>query len=101
VVLSTWKQLIDDGRCQDGQPEYRATARPAVLLASAATLAAAGIEPGGIAVIGTSAGSASFPVVVDETMVDGVVWAPTNNGRHLGALGMHHGSVVTLGAADE
>ena len=101
VVLSTWKQLIDDGRCQDGQPEYRATARPAVLLASAATLASAGIEPGGIAVIGTSAGSASFPVVVDETMVDGVVWAPTNNGQHLGALGMHHGSVVTLGAADE
>ena len=101
VVLSTWKQLIDDGRCQDGQPEYRATARPAVLKANAATLAAAGIEPGGIAVIGTSAGSASFPAVVDDTMVDGVVWAPTNNGQHLGALGMHHGSVVTLGAAHE
>jgi NADH-quinone oxidoreductase subunit G len=101
VVLSTWKQLIDDGRCQDGQPEYRATARPAVLLASAATLAAAGIEPGGTAVIGTSAGSASFRAVVDDTMVDGVVWAPTNNGQHLGALGMHHRSVVTLGAADE
>jgi NADH-quinone oxidoreductase subunit G len=98
VVLSTWKQLIDDGRCQDGQPEYRATARPAVLKANAATLAAAGIEPGGIVVIGTSAGSASFPVVVDDTMVDGVVWAPTNNGQHLGALGMHHGSVVTLTA---
>jgi NADH-quinone oxidoreductase subunit G len=101
VVLSTWKQLIDDGRCQDGQPEYRATARPAVLRANAATLAAAGIEPGGIAVIGTSAGSASFPAVVDDTMVDGVVWAPTNNGQHLGAFGMHHGSVVTLGAAHE
>ena len=101
VVLSTWKQLIDDGRCQDGQPEYRATARPAVLGANAATLAAAGVEPGGTAVVGTSAGSASFPAVVDETMVDGVVWAPTNNGQHLGALGMHHGSVVTLGAAHE
>jgi NADH-quinone oxidoreductase subunit G len=68
-----------------------------MLKANAATLAAAGIEPGGIAVIGTSAGSASFPVVVDDTVVDGVVWAPTNNGQHLGALGMHHGSVVTLG----
>jgi len=101
VVLATWKQLIDDGRCQDGQPEYKATARPAVLKANAATLAAAGIEPGGVAVIGTSAGSAKFPAVVEETMVDGVVWAPTNNGQHLGALGMHHGSVVTLGAANE
>ena len=96
VVLSTWKQLIDDGRCQDGQPEYRATARPAVLKANAATLAAAGVEAGGIAVIGTSAGSASFPAVVDETMVDGVVWAPTNNGQNLGALGMCHGATVSL-----
>ncbi|HJR90389.1 MAG TPA: molybdopterin-dependent oxidoreductase, partial [Aeromicrobium sp.] len=98
VVLSTWKQLIDDGRCQDGQPEYRATARPAVLKANPATLAAAGIEPGATAVISTNAGSASFPAVSDDTMVDGVVWAPTNNGQHLGALGMHHGSVVTLTA---
>ena len=97
AVLSTWKQLIDDGRCQDGQPEYRATARPAVLKASAATLAEAGIEPGQTAVISSPVGSASFPAVVDDTMIDGVVWAPTNNGQHLGALGMHHGSVVTLG----
>ncbi|HUR09521.1 MAG TPA: molybdopterin dinucleotide binding domain-containing protein, partial [Nonomuraea sp.] len=100
VVLSTWKQLIDHGRCQDGQPEYHATARPAVLKANAATLAAAGIAPGQKAVIGTSAGSATFPAVADETMVDGVVWAPTNNGQHLGAFGMHHGSVVTLGGAE-
>jgi len=99
VVLSTWKQLIDDGRCQDGQAEYHATARPAVLRANAATLAAVGIQPGETAIIGTSVGSASFPVVVDETMVDGVVWAPTNNGQHLGALGMHHGSIVTLAGA--
>jgi NADH-quinone oxidoreductase subunit G len=100
VLLSTWKQLIDDGRCQDGQPEYRATARPAVLKANAATLASAGIVPGGTAVIGTNAGSASFPAVVDESMVDGVVWAPTNNGQHLGALGMHHASVVSLTSGD-
>ena len=43
-----------------------------------------------------AAGSASFPAVVDDTMVDGVVWAPTNNGQQLGALGMHHGSIVSL-----
>jgi NADH-quinone oxidoreductase subunit G len=100
VVLSTWKQLIDDGRCQDGQPEYRATARPAVLKASAATLSAAGIESGTAAVISTAAGSASFPTVVEPTMPDGVVWAPTNNGQHLGALGMGHGSIVSLTSGD-
>lgn len=97
VVLSTWKQLIDDGRCQDGQEEYRATARPAVLKANAATLAAAGIEPGGIATLGSATGSASFPAEVAD-LPDGVVWAPTNNGQHLGALGLSHGSAATLGA---
>jgi NADH-quinone oxidoreductase subunit G len=105
VVLATWKQLIDDGRCQDGQPEYRLTARPAVLRASSATLAAAGIDAGGTAVIspavaGTAAGSASFPAVADDSMVDGVVWAPTNNGQHLGAVGMSHGSVVSIRPAE-
>jgi NADH-quinone oxidoreductase subunit G len=95
VLLSTWKQLIDDGRCQDGQPEYRATARPAVLLASAATLAAAGVQAGGLATISTSAGSASFPAQLAD-LPDGVVWAPTNNGQNLGALGLRHGSVVTI-----
>lgn len=96
VSLSTWKQLIDDGRCQDGQPAYRETARPAVLKASAATLAAAGIEAGGVATISTGAGSATFATELEPTMPDGVVWAPTNNGQHLGAIGMHHGSIVTL-----
>jgi NADH-quinone oxidoreductase subunit G len=100
AVLSTWKQLIDDGRCQDGQPEYRATARPPVLKANAATLSAAGIEPGTVAVISTAAGSASFPSMVEPTMPDGVVWAPTNNGQHLGALGMGHGSIVSLTSGD-
>src|SRR5207253_628726 len=45
VVLETWRQLIDDARGQDGQPKYHATARPAVLRASAATLEAAGVLP--------------------------------------------------------
>ena len=100
VLLSTWKQLIDDGRCQDGQPEYRTTARPAVLRASAATLAAAGIDVAGTAVVSTASGSAAFPVMVDESMLDGVVWAPTNNGTHLGALGMSHGCVVSIRPAE-
>lgn len=99
VVLATWKQLIDDGRCQDGSPAYRATARPSVLKANAATLEAAGIEPGGHATIRGAGGEATFPVVLEPTMVDGVVWAPTNNGQHLGALGLQHGSVMELAPA--
>ena len=98
VVLATWRQLVDDGRLQDGQDRYRATARRAVLKASAATLAAAGVEPGDVATISTDLGSASFPTEVAD-LPDGVVWAPGNNGVHLrGALGADHGSTVRLTA---
>lgn len=98
VLLATWRQLVDDGRLQDGQERYRATARPAVLKASVATLASAGVEPGGIATIATDLGSAAFPTQVAD-LPDGVVWVPGNNGVHLrGVLGADHGSVVRLSA---
>lgn len=98
VVLATWRQLVDDGRLQDGQERYRATARAAVLKGSVATLAAAGVEPGAMATISTDRGSASLRTQVAD-LPDGVVWAPGNNGVHLrGALGADHGSVVRLSA---
>jgi NADH-quinone oxidoreductase subunit G len=95
VVLETWRQLIDDGRGQDGQPEYRATARPAVLRANAATLAAAGIEPGAAATISTKRGSATFPAEIAD-LPDGVVWAPANSGTNLRSIGAGHGDRVRL-----
>ena len=91
VVLETWRQMIDDGRGQDGQPKYHATARPAVLRASAATLKAAGIMPGGRATIGTDDGSATFTTEVAD-LPDGVVWAPANNGTNLRTIRAGHGS---------
>ena len=98
VVLATWRQLVDDGRLQDGQERYRATARAAVLKASVATLATAGVAPGAMATISTDRGSASLRTQVAD-LPDGVVWAPGNNGVHLrGALGADHGSVVRLSA---
>nr|WP_245527773.1 molybdopterin-dependent oxidoreductase [Aeromicrobium marinum] len=97
-TLATWRQLIDDGRGQDGQPDYRATARPAVLLANATTWAAADVEPGQHATIGTPAGTASFPTAVAD-LPDGVVWAPGNNGTNLREIGAGHGSTITVGPA--
>jgi NADH-quinone oxidoreductase subunit G len=97
VVLETWRQMIDDGRGQDGQPKYHATARPPVLRASAATLKSAGIMPGGRATISTDDGSATFTTEVAD-VVDGVVWAPSNNGVNLRTLRAGHGSVVSLRA---
>jgi NADH-quinone oxidoreductase subunit G len=97
VVLETWRQMIDDGRGQDGQDRYRATARAAVLRASAETLRAAGVEPGQEATISTEAGSATFVAEVAD-LPAGVVWAPANSGVNLrAALGAGHGDAVTLG----
>lgn len=97
VVISTWRQLIDDGRGQEGQAEYSATARPAVARASAATWSSLGVPETGTVVLG---GSATFSVVVDD-LPDGVVWVPGNNGVNLRELGIGHGSVTTATAGAE
>ena len=34
LVLATWKQMLDNGSMQDGEPHLRATARPAVSISS-------------------------------------------------------------------
>lgn len=98
VVLDSWRLLVDDGRGQDGQDQFRATARPAVLRASTATLKAFDIDPGGSATISTAAGGASFLTEVAD-LPDGVVWAPANSGTSLrAALGAGFGDRVTLSA---
>ncbi|MGA8986767.1 NADH-quinone oxidoreductase subunit G [Aeromicrobium sp.] len=101
VVLDTWRLMIDDGRGQDGQPEYKATARPAVLRASATTLKAFDIDPGGIAKLSTDVGSAHFPTEVAD-LPDGVVWVPANSGVSLrAALGAGYADRVSLSPAPE
>ena len=99
AVLETWRQMIDDGRGQDGQPQYHLTARPTVLRANEATLKSAGIAPGGGATIGTEDGSATFPSEVAD-LPDGVVWVPSNSGVNLRTIRAGHGSVVTLTPAE-
>ena len=42
TVLATWRQLLDSGVMQDGEPHLAATARPTVALVSAATAAGLG-----------------------------------------------------------
>lgn len=78
VVLDTWRTMIDDGRAQDGAASYQATARPFVLRATAATLAAAGIEDGGQATVVGPQGSINVTAEVAEG-VDGVIWLPQNS----------------------
>jgi NADH-quinone oxidoreductase subunit G len=103
VVLDTWRLLIDDGRGQDGQEQLKATARPPVLRASAATLKAFDVDPGELATISTDRGSVTLPSQVAD-LPDGVVWAPANSGVSLrAALGAGSGDRVVLstGSRDE
>jgi NADH-quinone oxidoreductase subunit G len=96
LVLSSWKQLIDDGRMQDGDDHYRATARRPVVLVNQKTfdgLAASGAvsEEGDLVTLTGPLGSLDLPVRVAD-LVDGAVWAPASSPgfsvRHLvGAAG--------------
>ena len=95
VVLASWRQLLDSGVMQDGEPHLAATARPTVALVSAATAASLGET---VTVTGPR-GSVTVPVAVGDVL-DDVVWLPLNSpGCHVHAdLGVAPGGVVTLSA---
>ncbi len=96
-VLSTWRQMVDDGSLQDGDEHYKATGRAAVLLVSAATLARLGVREGANVTVHGPLGSVTLPVRVDD-LPDQVVWVPANSdGVNLNRdLGLHAGSVVRV-----
>jgi NADH-quinone oxidoreductase subunit G len=101
LTLASWKQLIDDGRMQDGDGHYRATARRPVVLVNQATfdgLAASGVisEEGDDVTLTGPLGSLRLPVAVGD-VVDGAVWAPASApGASVRHLVGPAGSAVTL-----
>ena len=99
-LLATWRQLLDSGRMQDGEPSLAGTARPVVARMSAATAAEAGVADGDKVTIATDRGSVTVPVDV-VPMADRVVWLPATGlpGQRStirAELGAGHGSTVTL-----
>lgn len=76
-LLASWKQLLDDGRMQDGDEHLRATARQPVLLANAATLTEIGAVPGATVTVTGPLGSLELPVG-EADLADGTVWAPAS-----------------------
>ncbi len=76
--LSTWRQLIDASRGNDGEKELLATRPRVVARVSAGTAAALGLREGGFVTVGNHRGSLEFPVEIQPGMVDNVVWVPTN-----------------------
>ena len=77
LVLSSWKQLIDDGRMQDGDDHYRATARRPVVLVNEATFAGLSVDEGDLVTLTGPLGSLKLPVQVAD-LADGAVWAPAS-----------------------
>jgi NADH-quinone oxidoreductase subunit G len=108
-ILSTWHQLLDSGRMQDGEPSLAGTARSVVARVSAATAAQAGLVDGDKVTVATDQGSVTLPVEV-VLMADHVVWLPSAGlnpgtagpaadpgGNTIRAqLGAGHGATVTL-----
>jgi NADH-quinone oxidoreductase subunit G len=101
ALLSTWHNLLDAGRLQDGEPNLAGTARAAVARMSAATAADAGTADGAKVSVATSRGVITVPVEIAD-MPDHVVWLPANSPGSAvrRVLGAGHGSEVTLRSAE-
>jgi len=102
VKLSTWRQLIDGGRGQDGEPTLAVTAKPTVARVSPALAERLGATDGQQVTVSAAAGWYTMPVAISADMVDGTVWLPTNSaGTGLGELGVVFGDDVTLSLGGE
>ena len=75
LVVSSWKQLLDNGTMQAGDKHLAATARPPVAKVGASVFDAVGPT---VTVTGDR-GSITLPAEVAPDLVDGVVWLPANS----------------------
>ena len=100
--LSTWRQLIDGGRGQDGEEFMAATARESVARVSPALAAMLGATEGDELTMSCPTGWYTLPVVITPGMAEGTVWVPTNSpGTPLGELGVVFGDDVALSLGGE
>ena len=97
ALLATWRQLLDNGSMQDGEPHLAGTARTAVALMSEATATELGVHLGGRVTVSTQRGSVTLPAAAAD-LPPGVVWVPGNSGPATvrSNLGAGHGTVVTV-----
>jgi NADH-quinone oxidoreductase subunit G len=97
VKLSTWRQLIDGGRGQDGEEFMAATARASVARVSPALAGQLGAADGDELTLSCGSGWYTLPAAITPGMADGTVWVPTNSpGTPLGELGVVFGDDVAL-----
>ena len=98
AVVASWRELIDQGVLQEGEPYLAATARPVVATLPAATLQSLG-NPPAVTVSGPD-GSITLPAVAGD-LVQGVVHLPMRAaGCSIASdLGVRIGELVSLRAA--
>ena len=100
VVVSTWRELLDDSRCLDGADALLGTVHEPVARISPQTLRTEGLATSSYVRLTGPKGSATFPLQVEPTMADGVIWAPSRAAHNpLSAIGAGVGVPVTLSAA--
>jgi NADH-quinone oxidoreductase subunit G len=78
LTLASWKQLLDDGRLQEGDEAMTRTARKPVLLVGRATLDALGAAVGDDVTLTGPLGAVRLPIGVAD-LADGTVWAPASS----------------------
>jgi NADH-quinone oxidoreductase subunit G len=97
AVLATWRQLLDRGSLQDGEPHLAATAREPVAVVSPATAAELGVVDGAKVTVRTRQGAITLPARLAQ-MPDRVVWLPANSPGSAvrPTLGVGAGAVVEI-----
>jgi NADH-quinone oxidoreductase subunit G len=104
LVLASWKQLIDDGRMQDGDDAMRLTARKPVVLVGTDTLVALGAKAGDLVTLSGPLGSIDLPIAVGD-LAAGTVWAPASapgaSVRHLVGPAGSPVSITTIVGGDQ
>jgi len=100
VVVATHRELLDDSRCLDNAPALIASARPPMARLSPQTLRTEGLATSSHVRLTSIKGSATYPIQVEPTMAEGVIWVPTQApGNAYSQLGITVGDTVTLAAA--
>jgi NADH-quinone oxidoreductase subunit G len=93
LVLSGWRELLDDSRALDGAGFLLKTTRPQVARVSAATAAASNLADGQQVVVSVNGSSWTGPLQITDSMADGVVWVGLH-GRETDESGFEHHRLV-------
>ncbi|MBV2152401.1 NADH-quinone oxidoreductase subunit G [Kitasatospora sp. SUK 42] len=103
AVLAGWRQLLDNGSLQEGDPHLAGTRHEAVVRVSAETAKEIGAEGAAALRVTGPAGSLVLPLVVTDSIPDRTVWVPLNStpGGAYRALGTTVGRLVSIAAAEQ